>query len=599
MKDSLRRADHTRASTPLLISVARQSRAHLVWALILGVTGSAASLAQPIVLSGLIRVVQSGQSFGSYVLLLAVLLVVGGVLNGGQQYLIRRECERAILRIRILCANALVRGDMRTIANSSIGELISRVGADTVLLRTALVDVMGSVASGTPLFVGGLVGMAVISPILFAVTATVIVIFTLAVLLLSRGVARSSAETQQHLAGYSAGLARLLGAIRTVRASNATDAENETLREHADNAYGAGVRAARAVAMIAPVSMLSIQVSLLVVVGIGGYQVAIGTLDIAGLVAFLMFLLFMAVPLNQGFLAMSAAGQANGAWQRLREIVQTPAERTGPLGNPTVNRKSPVDDAAPVLEFRDVSFDYGDGNRKTGSAVGAVGAALSKVSFQVEPGECVAIVGPSGAGKSTAMALALQFLQPDHGAILLRGEDTASMSPEDVRSVVGYVEQDSGVLEGSLRANLTLGSPLLRDEQLIAMLEHLELGHLPARFDEGLDGQVGERGGLVSGGERQRIAIARALLREPQILLLDEPTSNLDGRSESVAWELIRGSSRDVTIIVIAHRLATAATAHRIVVMDEGQVVATGTHRELLVESELYQGLVAGQLSWL
>jgi ATP-binding cassette subfamily B protein len=221
---------------------------------------------------------------------------------------------------------------------------------------------------------------------------------------------------------------------------------------------------------------------------------------------------------------------------------------------------------------------------------------LSGVSFTVPRGARIAIVGPSGAGKSTILALLERFYEPTGGAILFMGQNVRSMSREELRSHMAYVEQEAPVLAGSIADNLRLGAPAATDQMLMAALRRVGLESIVERSPLGLDAPVGDDGVLLSGGQRQRLAWARALLADTEILLLDEPTSSVDSRTEQVLQEALRETARHRTVIVVAHRLATVADSDQIIVVEAGKVIATGTHAQLLVTSPLYRELASHQL---
>ena len=221
---------------------------------------------------------------------------------------------------------------------------------------------------------------------------------------------------------------------------------------------------------------------------------------------------------------------------------------------------------------------------------------LHGVSFRVEYGTRTAVVGPSGAGKSTLLALVERFYDVDEGAVRVGGVDVRDQPRDVLRAQLGYVEQEAPVLAGTIRDNLLLARPDATEEELRRVLAAVNLTELATRAPEGLDAQVGEGGVLLSGGERQRLAIARTLLAAPPILLLDEPTSNLDSRNEQALRAAIDAAAADRTTIVVAHRLATVVDADQIVVLDRGRVVATGRHEELAATDPLYRELAAHQL---
>jgi ATP-binding cassette subfamily B protein/ATP-binding cassette subfamily C protein len=221
---------------------------------------------------------------------------------------------------------------------------------------------------------------------------------------------------------------------------------------------------------------------------------------------------------------------------------------------------------------------------------------LHDVSFEVPQGRRIALVGPSGAGKSTTLALIERFYDVTGGRLLVDGFDVRDLPRDALRRRLGYVEQEAPVLAGTLRDNLLLTAPGATDEQLLAALAQVNLAALAERTAEGLGAQVGEGGVLLSGGERQRLAIARTLLTGAPILLLDEPTSNLDARNEVALREAIAAASQRRTLIVVAHRLSTVVDSDRIVVLDGGRVVAVGNHHELLESSPLYRELATHQL---
>ncbi|BDZ51622.1 hypothetical protein GCM10025867_38630 [Frondihabitans sucicola] len=221
---------------------------------------------------------------------------------------------------------------------------------------------------------------------------------------------------------------------------------------------------------------------------------------------------------------------------------------------------------------------------------------LRGVSFDVQRGKRTALVGPSGAGKSTILALIERFYDPTAGVIRLGGTDIRALDRAELRAQIGYVEQDAPVLAGTIRDNLVLGTPGATDDDCRRVLEAVNLTGVLERGDHGLDAQVGEDGVMLSGGEKQRLAIARTLLAAPPILLLDESTSSLDGINEQRLREAIDAVAENRTLIVIAHRLSTVVDSDQIVVLEQGRVIGVGTHSELVVSTPLYKDLAKHQL---
>jgi ATP-binding cassette subfamily B protein len=309
----------------------------------------------------------------------------------------------------------------------------------------------------------------------------------------------------------------------------------------------------------------------------------------------------MIMPLGQAFGAINSVNQALGALGRIQEIVSLPSETDG---DALIEPAAPIDSDAAVA-FENVEFAYPEEAARAQAAlsgddpdevVEADRVVLRGVSFSVPRGSRTALVGPSGAGKSTILALIERFYDPTAGVVRMGGVDVRALDRQELRSRIGYVEQDAPVLAGTLRDNLLLGAPEATEEDCIAVLRSVNLTEVLERNPLGLDAPVGESGIMLSGGERQRLAIARALLAAPPILLLDESTSSLDGLNEQLLREAIDAVAEHRTLIVIAHRLSTVVDSDQIVVLDHGRVVGVGTHSELVASTPLYRNLAKHQL---
>jgi ABC-type multidrug transport system fused ATPase/permease subunit len=309
--------------------------------------------------------------------------------------------------------------------------------------------------------------------------------------------------------------------------------------------------------------------------------VAAGAIGVGDLVAFILFLFFLVLPLGQALNAYTQLQTGLGALQRIEEILEVPAESAADR----VRAGAPAAGGDIAVAFEHVTFGYPGG-----------APVLHDVSFSVPRGSRVALVGPSGAGKSSTLALIERFYEVGDGVVRVDGTDVRDLPREALRRRLGYVEQEAPVLAGTLRDNLLLTDPDADEARLLAALDEVNLGALVTRTPEGLDVQVGEGGVLLSGGERQRLAIARTLLADAPILLLDEPTSNLDARNEYALRAAIGAAAQRRTLIVVAHRLSTVVDSDLIVVLDGGRVVATGAHHELLESSPLYRELATHQL---
>lgn len=601
-----------RASFRQLLPYILEHRGLLAAALALSLVGAGTSLAQPLLAGQVVGIVQDGGALGGLVWLLVSLLVLGAILGGVQHYLLQRIGTSVVFSARAALIRRLLRLPIAEFDRRRTGDLVSRVGSDTTLLYAVITQGLLDALGGAITFVGALIGMLIVDPVLLGLTLLVIVFALGAGALISSRIRPASKEQQERVGALASAVERSIGAIRTVRAANATDRETDAIIVEAEAAKRAGFGVARISAMVVPIAGIALQVAFLVVIGVGGYRVATGAIEISALVSFILFLFLLVMPLGSALGAVNSVNQALGALGRIQEIIAIPSETED---DAAIEPAAPVATSA-AIRFDDVRFSYVvpvEGVPEASKSVGLEAPerqtltphetptpetreVLRGVSFEVPRGSRVALVGPSGAGKSTIFALIERFYDPDAGVVRLDGRDVRGLPRAELRAQIGYVEQDAPVLAGSLRDNLKLAAPDATDDECVKVLRDVNLGAVLDRDPAGLDAPVGEDGIMLSGGERQRLAIARALLAAPPILLLDESTSSLDGRNEQLLREAIDAVATGRTLLVIAHRLSTVVDSDAIVVLENGEVVGVGTHSELVKSTPLYRDLAKHQL---
>lgn len=551
----------------------------------LSVVGALLSLGQPLVVNHLIESISAGTGTASLTTWIAglVLLVIGAaVVDAGAQLLVTRTAESAIRRLRSTIVLRVLRLPMRVLDRQRSGDLVTRVGSDATLVREMFTGGLVDVFGGLLLFVGAIAAMVWIDPVMLAIVLGIGGTAVIVVIAASAKIQTLTLQAQNAVGDLSAQLDRAISAVRTIRAANAEQRVGADMDAMADRAYYRGVRIARIEAMLGPVSGLTLQVAFLAVLGIGGMRVATGAISVADLVSFILFLFLIAAPLGQAFSAITTVRAALGAFERIHATVSLPLEGEQDPPHPAgcTHELGPRNE----ISAHAVGFAYEPGR-----------PVLTDVSFSIADGSTTAIVGPSGSGKSTLLALLERFYDPDSGVLSIDGTDITSVSRQQLRTRIGYVEQQPPALAGTVRENLLLGAPAATDEECASVLAAVRLTD---RFDaaEGLDTQLGERGVNLSGGQRQRLALARTLLADPGILLLDEPTASVDSLTEEVIQDAIARHSHNRTTVIVAHRLSTVTAADQILVLADGQIEAAGTHTELLETSSLYRDLADRQL---
>jgi ATP-binding cassette subfamily B protein len=595
--------DGPRAKFGQLLPYLLQNKPLIVVVVILSVLGSVATVAQPLLVRQGITNFQDKQPFVAIGVLVIVLLLATAIITAFQQYLLQRMGTNIVFSVRKVLVRRLLGLPISEFDTRRTGDLVSRVGSDTTLLYAVMTQGLVSSIGGALQFVGSLIAMAFIDPLLLGITVVVIGLSILGVGSLSGRIRIASQGQQTKVGELGASVARAVGAIRTIRASNATEREIDAVQDDALGARDMGFTVARASALVVPIAGIALQVSVLAVLGIGGLQVASGTLTIATLIAFVILLFTMIAPLGSAFGAVTSVSQALGALGRIQEIVDLPSESEQDAGV----RPVAAIEQDEAISFEEVVFTYPEKAHKseTEKVIAEVApealephdrTVLHGVSFTAPRGKRTALVGPSGAGKSTILALIERFYDPTAGVVRLGGVDIRALGRTELRGQIGYVEQDAPVLAGTIRENLTLGAPIATDQQCVDVLHAVNLTEVLERNELGLDAPVGEDGVMLSGGERQRLAIARTLLVAPPILLLDESTSSLDGLNEQLLREAIDAVAENRTLIVIAHRLSTVVDSDQIVVLDHGRVVGVGTHSELIKSTPLYKELAKHQL---
>lgn len=579
-----------KASFKSLIPYLADHKKPLIVAVLLSTFGAGVSLAQPLVVGQLITAVQNQKPTTMLVVALVAIIFGSTASDGFMRYLLAKAGEGIVRTARISLATRLLRLPIVEYDRRRTGDLVSRTSSDTTLLRAVLTQGLVDLAGGALVFVGAVIAMAFIDPLLLGLTVLMLGVAITAITFSSKRIRKATTAAQERVGDMSAAVERALSAVRTIRAAGAEARETEQVSNSADQAYEQGVKIAKISSAIAPIGGLALNATFIVVLGVGGYRVASGATTVASLVSFILLMFLLMRPVFTTVGAITSVQSALGALARIQEILALPVEEAD--GQDLASRKARNKTA---IEFKKVTFGYAPAPATDDQPAGEFREVLHEVSFKIQRGTRVALVGPSGAGKSTIFSLIERFYEPSSGEILLDGQKVSDISRKALRAQIGYVEQDAPVLAGSIRENLLIGRPGATDQDLREVLEEVNLSDVLERDPRGLDAEVGEKGIMLSGGERQRLAIARTLLAAPPILLLDESTSSLDGLNEQRLKHAIDVVAKNRTMFVIAHRLATVVDSDLIVVLKDGEVIGTGTHKELLKSTPLYKQLAKQQ----
>ncbi|MER7157642.1 ABC transporter ATP-binding protein [Streptomyces lydicus] len=580
----------TRAAVVTLFRLTAGHRSSIAVATALTMVGSGIGLAQPLVAKHIVDASGQGAVLWPLLLLLTVLFGTEAATGAVGRFLLERTGEGVVRGLRHGLVARLLRLEMREYDRHRSGDLISRVTADTTLLREVVAQALSDLVSGALVGTGALVLMGWLDPLLLLLVAVTIAVASGVVASLLRGIRAASERMQGSVGAICADLERALGALPMVRVHRAEDREARRIGEQVESAYRAGVRTAKLASMMSPAVELAVQGSFLLVLVIGGLRVNDRANSLGDLVAFLLYASYLVLPLSSAFRAVGQIQRGMGAYQRIEQVLTLPVEpveREDTAVSARASRRAERSgsDAAPALVLRDVHFGY-DPHRPV----------LRGVFFDVPHRRQVALVGRSGAGKSTLFALVARFYEPDAGTLLFDGRPAPDLGRAECRARIAVVDQNTHVVHGTLRDNLTYAVPGADDDEVRRVVELTQLEEVVARLPGGLSGVLGERGNTLSGGERQRVALARALLARPSLLLLDEPTAHLDALNEAALTRVMKDVAQECAVLVIAHRLSTVQHADRIVVLEDGRTAAAGHHEELLTTSPVYHRLAAGQM---
>ncbi|MFJ8834349.1 ABC transporter ATP-binding protein [Micromonospora aurantiaca] len=543
--------------------------------------GGLVNLAQPLAVKHLLDGLTGDASFAGPVILLTTLLVAGALVGAGGMYLLEATAESVVLDARRRLIDRLLHLRVGVMDRAESGDLLSRVTGDTTQLRSAATTNVVDLVTGVFQIGGAVVLMARLDLVLLGVVTLVLVLLLGVTALLAARIRDVSERTQAAVGGLGAVLARALGAFRTVKANGAERQQTAAAHSAAVQAWRRGRQAARWVSAAGVTTGLAVQLAFVVVLGVGGARVAAEDLTVSSLVAFLLYLFYLAGPVSQ--LAGGVTGLQAGlaAVARIDAVVRMPAEDPGGRAAQSTEAIGPMS-----VAFHGVSLRHRPQDPEV----------LTDVTLRIPATGLTALVGPSGAGKSTLLSLVERFQDPTSGHLEVGDRDVRQWPLRELRARIGYVEQEAPVLSGTLRDNLLLGAADAPDGRIDEVLEQAMLVSLVRRLPQGLDTRIGQRGATLSGGERQRIAIARALLRRPGLLLLDEPTAHLDAVNEQALRDLVAGVARTTTVLMAAHRLSTVLGADRVVVLEAGRVRAVGTHESLIDRDDLYRRLAETQL---
>ncbi len=511
------------------------------------------------------------------IILLGIAFIVQAIASGLSIYFLNRVGHQVVAKLRDQLWRKLLHLPIPYYDDNDTGETLSRVTNDTAVVKELITEHLANCLTGVISIIGSVIILLFLDWKMTLVMLIAVPLAMIILMLLGKRMFVISKGMQDETAKFTAILNQVLPETRLVKASNAENIEYERGKKGITNLFTFGLKEAKIHALISPLISFILMSVLVAIIGYGGVRVSSGELTAGDMVAFILYLIQIIMPMTQLTMFFTQLQKAMGATERISALLEHEEEN--------IYEGQQLNSIQEPIHVRNVDFAYGEE------------PILSNINFTIEPGKVTAIVGPSGGGKTTTFALLERYYQPTNGLITLGDTPIDTFSLHSWRNQIGYVAQESALLSGTIRENICYGIARdVSDEELerVAKMAYADqfINELPDKFNT----EVGERGIKLSGGQRQRISIARALLRNPQILMLDEATSSLDSNSEIYVQKALDNLMQGRTTLVIAHRLSTVVDADQILFIEKGHITGCGTHDTLFETHDMYREFAKQQL---
>ena len=553
----------------------------LTFGLLFSITTTLSGLIVPLLTKNLVDGFSTAAISRPLMIAIGATFILQAILRGGSIYLLTAVGQKVVSSLREKMWIKLIRLPVRYFDKTSSGQMVSHLVNDTAIVRDVVAQHFPDSISGVFSIVGAVTLLLIMDWKMTLIMLIIVPLIILIMIPLGRKMTKISRGLQDETAIFTGHSQQTLSEIRLMKVSTAEEVEEKKGLLGIQKLLNYGLKEARIYALIAPLIYFTVMLVVVGIIAYGGLRVASGEMTTGTLVAFLLYLFQIIAPLTTLTMFFTQLQKAKGATERIIDILDEPVEQSQ-TGIEKIVTQQPI-----IL--KDVSFSYDENE-----------AVIQNVSFTASPGEMIALAGPSGGGKTTIFNLIERFYEPTSGEIKIGKTLLSDLSMKSWRSQIGYVSQESSMMAGTIRENLTYGlddAKEIPDEVLWKVAKMSYADQFIKEFPAGLDTEVGERGVKLSGGQRQRIAIARAFLRDPKILMMDEATASLDSQSEEIVQKALFKLMAGRTTFVIAHRLSTIVDADQILFIENGTITGRGTHQELIKSHPLYHDFAKQQLT--